>query len=256
MADVDPATVRSDARQWRGLLVTGAWSAFASVVMVVVQIVIRILWPPPESTAGFFELLLDNPVQGLVSLDLLYIVSNVLIYLVYLALAVVLWRVSRSAVAIALAFCVVGIAAYMSTPRPVEMLALAHAYADADAATRTALLATGDGMLATWNGTAYDIYYFFTLVTLAVLAILMLRSSIFSRATAVWGLVSAVLMTVPTNFGPVGMAFAVASLAPFSVFAVLVWQRLLQLAGPAKPVVAAAGSPERQAAKSGRKPWP
>jgi len=107
-------------------------------------------------------------------------------------------------------------------------LTLAHA----DAATRTALLATGDGMLATWTGTAYDVYYFFTLVTLAVLAILMLRSSIFSRATAVWGLVSAVLMTVPTNFGPVGMAFAVASLAPFSVFAFLVWRRLLQLAGP------------------------
>jgi len=233
MADADADTVRGDARQWRGLLVTGAWCAFASVAMIVVQIVIYAVWPPPDSTAGFFALLLDNPVKGLVSLDLLYIVSNALMYMVYLALAVVLWRVSRSAVLIALAFCVVGIAAYMSTPRPVEMLTLAHAYADAAPATRTALLATGDGMLATWQGTAYDVYYYFTFVTLALLAILMLRSSIFSRATAVWGLVSAVLMTVPTNFGPVGMAFAVASLAPFSVFAVLVWQRLLKLAGPA-----------------------
>jgi hypothetical protein len=95
MTVVDAATVRSDARQWRGLLVTGAWCAFASVVMVVVQIGIYVVWPPPESTAGFFELLLDNPVHGLVSLDLLYIVSNALMYLVYLALAVVLWRVSR-----------------------------------------------------------------------------------------------------------------------------------------------------------------
>jgi len=237
MADVDAATVRSDARQWRGLLVTGAWCAFASVVMVVVQIGIYVVWPPPQSTAGFFDLLLDNPAHGLVSLDLLYIVSNTLAYLVYLALAVVLWRVSRSAVVIALAFCVVGMAAYMTAPRPVEMLTLAHSYADADAATRTALLATGDGMLATWMGTAFDIYYFFNLVTLVVLAVLMLRSSIFSRATAVWGLAGAVLMTVPTNFGPVGLAFAVASLAPWSVFAVLVWRRLLQLAGPAEPAV-------------------
>jgi hypothetical protein len=117
------------------------------------------------------------------------------------------------------------------------------------------LLATGDGMLATWMGTAFDIYYFFTLVTLAVLAILMLRSSIFSRATAVWGLASAVLMTVPTNFGLVGLALGVASLAPFSVFAVMIWRRLLQLAGPAKPAAAAAGSPEREvASQHGRRP--
>jgi hypothetical protein len=86
----------------------------------------------------------------------------------YLALAVVLWRVSQSAVVIALAFCVVGIAAYMSSPRPVEMVSLAQAHADADAETRTPLLATGDGMLATWTGTGYDIYYYFTFATLAV----------------------------------------------------------------------------------------
>ncbi|MGA8211225.1 MAG: DUF4386 family protein [Nocardioidaceae bacterium] len=246
MADVDVATVQGDARQWRGLLITGAWCAFASVVMILVQILIYIVWPPPESAAGFFQLLLDNPVAGLVSLDVLYIVSNALMYVVYLALAVVLWRVSRSAVVVALAFCVVGIAVYMSTPRAVEMLALAQAYADADAETRTALLATGDGMLATWSGTGYDIYYYLTFVTLAVLAVLMLRSSIFSRATAVWGLVSAALMTVPTNFGAVGMAFAMASLVPFSVFAALAGRRLLQLASQAKPAAATAPVPMRQ----------
>ncbi len=235
MADVDEATVRSDARQWRGLLVTGAWCAFASVVMIVVQIPIYVFWPPPETAEGFFELLLDNPVLGLVSLDVLYVVSNAVIYLVYLALAVVLWRVSRSAVVIAVAFCVVGISAFMSSSRPVEMLSLAHAYADADAETRTALLATGEGMMATWAGTGYDIYYYFTFVTLAVLAVLMLRSSIFSRATAVWGLASAALMTIPTNFGTVGMVFAIASLVPFSVFAVLVGIRLLELASPGNP---------------------
>ena len=257
MVDVDEATVRSDAQQWRGLLITGAWCSFASVVMIVVQIPIYVVWPPPESTAGFFALLLDNPVLGLVSLDVFYVVSNALMYLVYLALAVVLWRVSRSAVVIALAFCVVGIAAYMSSTRPVEMLVLAHAYADADASgTRTALLATGDGMLATWNGTGYDIYYYFTFATLAILAILMLRSSVFSRATGVWGLVSAALMTVPTNFGTVGMVFAVASLVPFSVFAVLIGKRLLELASSANPARATEGSPDREAGRLGREPRP
>ena len=44
-----------------------------------------------------------------------------------------------------------------------------------------ALVATGDGMLATWMGTAFDIYYFFNLVTLLVFAVLMYRSAVFPR---------------------------------------------------------------------------
>ena len=232
MTDVDVATVRSDARQWRGLLVTGAWCALGSVVLIVVEIARYLWWPPPASAAGFFDLLMENPALGLVSLDLLFIVSNILTFLVHVALAVVLWRVNRSAVLVALAFGLVATAAFMSSTRPLEMLTLAHAYADADAVGRTALLATGDGMLATWTGTGYVVYYYLGFATLMILSVLMLRSSIFSRATAVWGLVAAALMAVPATFGQVGLALSVVSLAPWSVFVLLVGRRLLQLADP------------------------
>jgi len=63
-------------------------------------------------------------------------------------LAVVLFRVSRSAVVVALAFGVLGMAAYLASPRPVEMLLLARSHAKADAGEPVALLATGEGMLA------------------------------------------------------------------------------------------------------------
>jgi len=43
------------------------------------------------------------------------------------------------------------------------------------------------------------------------------------------------------------MAFAMASLAPFSVFAALVGRRLLQLASPAEPAASTEGSPDREA---------
>lgn len=111
-----------------------------------------------------------TPGAGVIALDALYIVSNLLAFLLYFALAVVLWRVSRSAVVVALAFGVLGMAAYMASPRAVEMLMLARAYGEAEATERVALVATGDGMLATWMGTAFDIYYFFNLVTLLILA--------------------------------------------------------------------------------------
>lgn len=229
-AVVDRRIVQDDVRQWRGLVVVGAWAALASVALIVVQIVVFVVWPPPETTVGFFELLVDSPVLGLLSLDALYVLSNLLAYLIYLALAVALWRVSRSAVVVALAFGTLGMAAYMASPRPVEMLALAQAHASAGPAEQVALIAAGDGMVATWTGTAFDVYYFFNLVTLLVLAVLMYRSAVFTRATAGWGLVAAVLMAVPSNFGVVGMAFALASLVPWAVFAVLVARRLLRLA--------------------------
>ncbi len=221
--------IHTGLRQWTGLLRTGKWAALASVALIVIQIVSYVLWPPPETTADFFALLIANPLQGLLALDLLYVISNLLAYLLYLALAAALWQVSRSAVVVALAFGVLGMAAYMASPRPVEMLALARAYQDADPVAQVALLATGDGMLATWTGTAFDVYYFFNLVTMLIFAVLMYRSTVFTRATAIWGLVAAALMAVPSNFGTVGVVFALASLLPWAVFAILVARRLDRL---------------------------
>lgn len=231
MASTDDVLV-ADVAPWRGLVRTGAWAALASVAMIVLQIGIYVIWPPPQTTAEFYAVLAANPVRGVLALDVLYVVSNLLAFLVYLALAVVLWRVSRSAVVVALAFGVLGMAAYTASPRAVEMLVLARSYAAAEPAEQVALLATGDGMLATWMGTAFDVYYFFNLATLLIFAVLIFRSAVFSRPVAWWGLVAAVLMAVPSNFGAVGLAFALASLVPWSVFAVLAARRLLALAAP------------------------
>ena len=98
----------------------------AGVAMIVLQVAIFTVWPPPDTAHGMFELLIENPLLGLIALDALYVVSNLLAYVLYFALAVVLWRVSRSGVVLALAFGVLGMAAYMASPRPVEMLQLAH----------------------------------------------------------------------------------------------------------------------------------
>ena len=232
--DVADETLLANVHQWSGLALTGAWAALASLAMIVLQVAIFTAWPPPDTAQGMFELLMGNPLLGLIALDVLYVVSNLLAYLLYFAMAVVLWRVSRSAVVLALAFGVLGMAAYMASPRPVEMLQLARSYASADGAAREALLAVGDGMLATWKGTAFDVYYFFNLVTLLVLALLMYRGGVLGRATVVWGLAAAVLMAVPSNFGTAGLVFSLASLLPWAVFAILVGRRLLALVAAAR----------------------
>ena len=227
--DVANERLLATVRQWSGVVLTGAWAALVSVALIVVQVAIFTIWPPPDTAQGMFDLLVENPVLGLLALDLLYVLSNLLAYLLYFALGVTLWRVSRSGVVLALAFGVLGMAAYMASARPVEMLQLAHTYAAATGGKQEALLAVGDGMLATWKGTAFDVYYFFNLVTLLLLALLMFRSDVFSRGTALWGLAAAVLMAVPSNFGTVGVVFSLASLLPWAVFAVLVARRLFAL---------------------------
>ncbi|MDJ1372404.1 DUF4386 family protein [Gulosibacter molinativorax] len=224
----------NDIRKWSGLVRVGIWSAVVSVALIALQIVFYVIWPPPETAAEFLELLTEEPVQGLLALDLLYPLSNLLTFFVYLALAVVLWRVSRSAVAVALAFGTLGMAAYMASPRPVEMLQLAQLYSAAGPTEQTALLAVAEGMLATWTGTAFDVYYVLNFAALLVFASLMFRSPVFGRPTAVWGLLAAILMAVPSNFGTVGLVFALASLLPWSVFAVLVARRLSSLLAEAR----------------------
>ena len=57
---------------------------------------------PPETVPEIFDLMLRSPLLGLVSIDGLYLVNNVMVLLVYRGLAVPLWAASRSAVALAL----------------------------------------------------------------------------------------------------------------------------------------------------------
>ena len=53
MTTVDSMDVGDDVREWKGLVVLGAWAALASVALIVVQIGAYALWPPPETTVEF-----------------------------------------------------------------------------------------------------------------------------------------------------------------------------------------------------------
>lgn len=237
MTGYEALTDRTDGRfsfdgelsHWRGAVETAGWAALASVALVFVQVWIYLQWPPPQSVEGFYTLFVDNPVLGLLSLDLIYIVNNLLVLLVYLGLFIVLRHSYPSTATIGLLLGTVGMAAYMASNTGFEVLSLANAYAASDAAGRTALLGAGEAMLAVSTGTAFDIYYILNGITLVLFAGAILASDRFSRAIGVWGLIAAVFMIVPSSVGTVGMVFALASLVPWVVFAALVGRRLVRL---------------------------
>lgn len=214
------------AEHWRGVLLTGAGAAVGSVVLIVVQIAVFALHPPSASVDGFFVLMDENPLLGLVSLDLLLSVNNVLVALVYLALVIVLWDRARSTAAIAGLLVVLGMAAYLSSNPAVDMLLLSQQHASAVPADRPALLAAGEVLLASWRGTAFLTYYVLNGVALLLVAVALLRTKALGHALGWWALASGVLMLVPSTFGLVGLVMSVLSLLPWCVMCVIAAVRL------------------------------
>lgn len=226
----DTATTASPS-QWKGLYRTGAVSAFAMLAIMLAQIVIFILWPPPSTVEAFYDLFSQNEWLGLLSLDLLYLLNNTLLIFIYLALWAALSPRFRSAALIALVTGLVGIAAYFASNPCFEMLSLSRQYASAAGELQqAALLGAGQALFETYRGTVFDVYYVLNAISLLVFAVAMLRSSTFSKTTAVFGVIAGVLMSIPSTAGTIGLIFSLVSLIPWAVFSVMAGVRFLRLA--------------------------
>ena len=215
---------------WSGLYHTGAWSSLIIVALIPVQIFFFLVWPPPATTEGWFELFLNNGLLGMISMDLLYLLTNLLLIPLYLAIYLALHRESPSAMLLALVLGLAGVIAYTASNPCFEMLGLSQEYARASVESdRLILLAAGKAMLAAYTGTAFNVYYVLNGIFLLLSGSVMLRGQVFSRATGGWGLASGVLMAVPSTADVIGPVFALASLLPWIVFSVLVAKRLFHL---------------------------
>lgn len=222
------------AAQWHGLYRTAALSAIVMLVLIPVQAAIYLVWPPPLTAAAFFTLLQENWLLGLISLDLFFLLDVLFIIPIYLALYLALKQAQPSAMLLALVLGLVGIAAYFSSNVSFEMLALSNRYAAAaDPAQQSLFLAAGEAMLATYIGTAFNVYYELSTLALLVMSVVMLRSPVFSKLTAYMGIAAAILMIIPSTAGMLGLVLSLLSLIPWVVWLILFARRAWQLAGAA-----------------------
>lgn len=215
---------------WRSLYTLTGYLAFGMIAIIVTQIAAFIATPFPESIEGWFALLQVRPLAGLVHLDLLYILNNSIVAVMYLAFYAALKEKKQGLLVAALVLGFIGIAAYMSSNRAFEMLSLSHLYQNANSDNlRTVYLAAGQSMLSAWQGTAFDVYYVLNAITLFAIAAFMLKSQVFTHRTAIVGLIAAILMAIPSTVGTVGLVFSLLSLIPWVVFCVLTGLRFLQI---------------------------
>lgn len=217
---------------WNKLCRLGGTMALIVVAIIPVQIIVFGLWPPPKEVLDFFELFRKNWFLGLLSLDLLYLVNNILLAFVYLALFAALRKTKAYAMFIALVLGFIGIAVYYSSTAAFEMLSLSKQYfATPDTQFQQQLLAAGQAIHEGYKGTAFDVYYILNGIALVIIGFAMLSdpAKTFSKRTAIWGLISAFLMTIPSTFGIVGLIFSISSLVPWIVFSLLISKQLFAI---------------------------
>jgi hypothetical protein len=192
----------------------------------------------PTRAVEWFTLLQSHRLIGLILLDVADLLNYALVGLILLALYAVLRRANWSAMTIAALCGFSGIAVAFASNQAFAMLSLSGRYATAMTETqRSLLLAAGEALLAIHQGTGF--YLGLLLVTLSdlIVSLVMLGSGVFSRSTAIVGLVAHVsqlgyFIAVPLM--PALVALFPSLAAPFRLaWYILIGRRLLKLAsGP------------------------
>ena len=230
-ADATGALVATPAGDptWKSLYTVGGVAALISAVFLPIQIIVFIAFPLPDSVIGWFTLFRHNRLVGLVDLDLLLVADNVLLVPILLALYVALKRTNESIIALGTTFGFVGLALFIASNPAFEMLSLSDHYAAATTdAQRSVFLAAGQTMLASWQGTAFQVAYILGSIAGLAVSVVMLRSNIFNKVTAYAGILANAIglgLFVPT----IGVFIAVFSVVFLWIWYILVARRLFQL---------------------------
>ena len=191
------------------------------IILIPIQIIVFIISPPPSTVKGLFELYHQNPFLGLLSLDFLYLFNNIILVIIYLAIFVLLFQEKPVTVLLALILGLIGIACYYPSNPAFEMLTLSNQYFLAQPEQQMIYLAAGEGLMAGYSGTSFDVYYVLSTICLLLFSYSLLKSSRFKKSVGLWGLTSGLFMIIPSSAGTIGMIFSLLSLIPWVVFIAL-----------------------------------
>ena len=214
----------------------GAIAAATTVVVTIIQVVLGVLWPPPDfaptatATTAILEMALTSPLLTFLRLDGLMVLDYVLLVVVFLSLLAALHGANPSLALLGTTVAMIAITLYFTTNPAVTMLALARHYGASGANAQNAgLIAAGQAALLGFQGTAFLLHYVMMGIAGMIVSLAMFSSAEFSRTAATAGVVQGAMMLVPVTLGTVGLVFAVGSLIPFTVWFVLIARTLWRL---------------------------
>lgn len=235
MDQIESGTVDS---RWQGLYKLGGVVALINAVLLLGEIVVYAVLPRTSTALGHFELFHDNWLAGLLSLDLLGMISYLLFVPMILAFYVVLRRTSEAVMAVAAAFFFIGIADFFATNTAFPVLSLSNQYAAATTdAEKAMFLAAGQTMFTLFNENAFLVSYVIVSATWTMISSVMLWSNVFNRITAYAGILAGaagIVAVVLEHILPMNTLFVAISLYFAAIVFLFIWvvlagRRLYQL---------------------------
>jgi uncharacterized protein DUF4386 len=217
---------------WSSLYKLGGISSLLLVAIVIIQLIVFTIAPPPlDGTAiDWFILFQKNPILGLIHFEFLMIIYVILCIPIALALYTLLRRVNPSWTVLYLILSLLGVMCFIAARPAFEMLHLSNGYAAVKTdAERAIFLAAGEAKVATFHGTAFYINYILGSLTGLMISIVMLKTTLFSKATAYIRIASSVCdfgLFVPT----IGMFIAIFSMLFLVIWNIMIARSLFQLA--------------------------
>lgn len=216
---------------WNGLYKAGGVTAFILVVIPILQLIVFAVAPPPleDTAAEWFAIFQENAILGLLGFEILLVVYSLLSVVLSLALFAALRPTARSLSALFLVFSLIGAIAFVAARPAFEMLYLSQQYAASTTESQKAVfLGAGEAMVATFNGTLFQVSYILGSFTGFLIGAAMLRGAVFSKATAYLRIGSGIL-----DFGiflpGIGLYISILSVLLLMAFHILVGITLLRL---------------------------
>lgn len=182
---------------------TAGIAALLVAALILAEAVLFVIRPQPGTVQEWFVLLSEQPVQGAIAFWALELPMYAAFVLVFAALAFLLRRspgtVGRGNPAwggptIAALFALVGAAVFYAGNNPSAIMALSKSFAEATTSVeQAALVAAGRAVLAQTGQRAvgaFNIGLLFVTVAGIMVSVAMVKSPLFSRATAIIGILA------------------------------------------------------------------
>jgi hypothetical protein len=155
-------------------------------------LILYLLGSPPETIEQYFAMIAENKLKGLLRLDLLTVLIMPLYYLIFYGLFVALKKTNHGLSAISAIMTVIGVTLFIAMPSVLSYIHLSDRFAAAvTEAEKNQLLAAGEAVWASdiWHGTGSLVGGLLLQSGALLFSVVMLKSNVFSKLTAITGIV-------------------------------------------------------------------
>lgn len=148
---------------------------------------------PPETIIECFTMLNENKFLGLLRLDILTVFTMPLYYVLFYSIYIALKSLDGDALRISIILVFAGLTLFLATPSVFSYVHLSDKYAIATTQIeKSQLLAAGEAIIASdmWHGTGAKIGGLLIQVGALFFSIIMLKNKVFSKLTAITGILT------------------------------------------------------------------